>query len=220
MSPQAPVRAGSSPSAPATARGVRTRAALVAAARTVFERDGFTDAKVTDIAAEAGCATGSFYTYFASKEEALSVVLYEAQREVLDPAANPPTNDEDPWDAITASHRAYFASYRRNARLMLLMEQVAAIDPEFREIRRRFGHTYAERTARTIAELQDRGLADPELDPFLAARALRAMVTRTAYYAYALGDTVGLDDDADLEALVRTTTRLWRNALQPTPYDR
>lgn len=37
------------PRPPVTARGMRTRAALVAAARRVFERDGYIDARLTDI---------------------------------------------------------------------------------------------------------------------------------------------------------------------------
>ena len=34
----------------------------------VFERDGYLEARLTDITAEAHCSTGSFYTYFDSKE--------------------------------------------------------------------------------------------------------------------------------------------------------
>ena len=47
---------------PATARGKRTRDALVAAARKVFERDGYLDSRLVDIVQEAGCSIGSFYT--------------------------------------------------------------------------------------------------------------------------------------------------------------
>ncbi len=64
---------------PLTARGLRTRAALVAAARVVFERDGYLDARLSDITAEAKCSTGSFYTYFSSKEEILQAVLEASQ---------------------------------------------------------------------------------------------------------------------------------------------
>ncbi|MFE0250845.1 TetR/AcrR family transcriptional regulator, partial [Streptomyces sp. NPDC059010] len=38
---------------PPTQRGVRTRAALVKAARKVFERDGYLDTRLTDITKEA-----------------------------------------------------------------------------------------------------------------------------------------------------------------------
>ena len=59
---------------PVTARGVRTRAALVAAARVVFERDGYLDARLVDITAEARCSSGTFYTYFAGKEEVFAEI--------------------------------------------------------------------------------------------------------------------------------------------------
>ena len=52
---------------PVTRRGIRTRQALVEAARVVFERDGYLDARLSDITAEANCATGTFYTYFNDK---------------------------------------------------------------------------------------------------------------------------------------------------------
>src|SRR2546423_15098229 len=44
---------------PLTARGVRTRDALVQAARNVFERDGFLNAHVTALADAAAAAHGS-----------------------------------------------------------------------------------------------------------------------------------------------------------------
>ena len=54
----------SAPAPPRSARGERTRAALVAATRRVVERDGYLDARVADIAREADVATGSLYTWF------------------------------------------------------------------------------------------------------------------------------------------------------------
>ena len=70
---------------PATGRGARTRAALVKAARTVFERSGYLDARLADITQEANCATGSFYTYFANKEEVFAAVLEGAQEDMMHP---------------------------------------------------------------------------------------------------------------------------------------
>lgn len=197
---------------PLTARGQRTRAALVAAARTVFERDGYLDARLTDITAEAGCSTGSFYTYFNNKEEIFAAVLEEAQEEMLHPHVREVVGDEDPIAVIAASNRAYLEAYARNAKLMRLLEQVATIDDDVRELRRRRGLLFAQRNARSIRDLQQRGLADPELDPVLAARALSSMVGRMANSVYVLGD------DVDQDVLVDTLTRLWANALRlPMP---
>ena len=64
---------------PCSQRGTRTRASLVAAARAVFERDGYLASRVTDIADEARVAHGTFYTYFDSKDEVFAAVLHELQ---------------------------------------------------------------------------------------------------------------------------------------------
>ncbi|WP_084255316.1 TetR/AcrR family transcriptional regulator [Nocardioides sp. J54] len=193
---------------PSTARGVRTREALVAAARRVFERDGFIDARLSDITREARCSTGTFYTYFESKEEALTAVLHAAQDDMMHPGM--PHVDADPGNSaaiIAAANRAYLDAYGRNARLMKLLEQVATIDPAFRELRLARSRAFAERSARRIAWMQDHGYADPTLDPLMTARALAGMTSRMAYLALAL------EEDWDLDGVAATITQLWLNAV-------
>lgn len=195
--------------APVTARGARTRASLVKAARVVFERDGYLDSRLTDITAEANCSTGTFYTYFSSKEEILQAVIDDAQHDMLHPGMPRLKDDESsPEAVIRASNRAYLEAYKRNAKLMLILEQVATIDPQFREVRRRRGHEFAKRNAAAIASLQSQGLVDPDIDPMMSARALSGMVSRMAYYTFCLGDR------ASMNQLVETCTRLWVNALK------
>ncbi len=194
--------------APVSARGTRTREALVRAAREVFERDGYLDARITDITTEAGVAAGSFYTYFNGKEAAFEAVMDEINEAMLHPRLRELAGRDDPVAVIEAANRAYLIAYRRNARLMGLMEQVAQIDPEFRKLRVQRARAFVERNARAISRLQERGLADRELDPRLAAHAMSAMVSRMAYVRYVQGF-----GGASLEALVQTLTRLWANAL-------
>lgn len=196
---------------PTTQRGLRTRAALVLAARKVFERDGYLEARLTDITAAANCSTGSFYTYFTSKEEILQAVIEAAQDDMLHPGMPRLSEGASPEAVIRASNRAYFEAYKRNAKLMMILEQVAAVDPKFREVRRRRSQAFAQRNAKGIASLQRRGLVDTELDPVMTSLALSAMVSRMAYYTFCLGDEVPMDD------LVGTCTRLWVNALQMKP---
>ena len=52
-------------------------------------------------------------------------------------------------------------AYRRNAKLMALMEQVAQVDEDFRRMRLRRVRAFTDRNARRSRELQRRGLADP-----------------------------------------------------------
>ncbi len=194
---------------PTTQRGIRTREALVAAARRVFERDGFINSRLTDITAEAKCSIGTFYTYFDSKEEIFTAVMQAAADDMLHPGL--PRVDDDISNVaaiLEASNRAYVEAYKRNAKLNLLLEQVATIDPDFRRLRIARGAAFAERNARWIKRLQDAGYADPDLDPVMTARALSPMLGRMAYHAYAL-EEAWTDDDA----IVRTATQVWLNAL-------
>jgi AcrR family transcriptional regulator len=199
---------------PTTKRGARTRAALVKAARKVFERDGYLDTRLTDITKEARCAAGSFYTYFANKEEVLAAVLLEAQEDMMHPGMGRVRGTDDPYAVLEASNRAYLEAYRRNAKLMGLLEQVAQVEPEFREFRSRRADAFIRRNARGIAELQARGVADREVDPVMASRALSGMVSVMAYNAFVLGEREGGGTPADFEELVSTVTRLWANALR------
>ena len=77
--------------APASARGTRTREALVRAARQVFERDGFLDARITDIAEQAGGP----------------IDLFCSNAGVPGPAGGPEGSDEDwqrTWEINTMAH--------------------------------------------------------------------------------------------------------------------
>jgi AcrR family transcriptional regulator len=200
---------------PSTVRGARTRAALIAAARKVFERDGYVDCKLTDITKAAKCATGSFYTYFANKAEIFAAVLDEAQRDMMHPGMGRVADEDDPYAVLGVSNRAYLDAYRRNAKLMGLLEQVAQVDPEFRTFRRRRADAFIQRNARGIADLQARGIADPDIDPLLASSALSGMVSRAAYSVFTLGESEDGDGEPpEFELLVSTLTRLWANALR------
>ncbi|MGZ4185903.1 MAG: TetR/AcrR family transcriptional regulator [Solirubrobacteraceae bacterium] len=209
MARELPARSGRPP---VSARGARTRDALVKAAREVFERDGFLDARITDVSATAGVAAGSFYTYFKSKEDVFAAVMDEVNEEMLHPRLRAFADRDDPVSVIEATNRSYLAAYRRNAKLMALMEQVAQIDDDFRRMRLRRVRAFTDRNAQAIEELQQRGLADPDLDAQTAAQALSAMVSRMAYFRYVQGFGNG-----SLDSLAKTLTRLWAGALGIPP---
>jgi len=199
----------SGPERPRRADAERNRKSLVAAARRVFERDGFVNARVTDIADEAGVAHGSFYSHFQSKEDAFAAVLAEIEEEMLHPGPPIPGAGADPAAVIEAANLAYLEAYRRNARLMALLEQVATVDEKFLELRWQRSAAFLARNARAIRRLQRDGLADPALDPELAALALSTMISRSAYVAFALGR-----ESVDVRHLAATITRLWLNGLR------
>ncbi|WP_152352389.1 TetR/AcrR family transcriptional regulator [Brachybacterium subflavum] len=67
------------------ARRTEKRAAIVAAARRCFSRDGFRQTSMPDIAAEAGVSTGAPYRYFAGKDELILEIAGDAFRFIFEP---------------------------------------------------------------------------------------------------------------------------------------
>ncbi|MFE0106192.1 TetR/AcrR family transcriptional regulator [Streptomyces sp. NPDC059009] len=212
MAAHAPAAEGGQkqPITPRSARGVRTRNALVAAAREVFERDGYLDARITDISQAAHVASGSFYTYFNSKEEIFQALVEQVQEEMLHPHVRERTGITDPRRLIDAANREYLRAYKKNARLMALFEQVAQVDEQFKALRIERGNAFARRNAKLIRTLQENGQADASLDPLITAHALSVMVSRMAYLVFVLGQRI------PFEKLVTTLNTIWENGLQIT----
>lgn len=209
-SPRSKVRAEQDDGVRGTSlRAERTRAKLLRGARKIFERDGFVEARVTDIARAAGVAHGTFYTYFSSKEEIFKELVATLQEDLAHqrPDDSGTAQEDDPVARIDRGNRAYLDGYRRNAALMATLEQVATFNDELRELRRQTRRLFVERAARAISRWQVEGVADAELDAYVAASALCNMVDRFAYVWLVLGEE--FDDDV----AARTLTRLWCQAL-------
>jgi|SRR5215207_6499100 len=95
-----------------------TRAAVLAAAREVFARDGFHGATLERVAEEAGFTKGAVYSAFDSKGD-LFLAVYEArvaERAARAQAAAPKTFEEtaraamDEWRHVMRTERAWSAA--------------------------------------------------------------------------------------------------------------
>ncbi|PKV82034.1 TetR/AcrR family transcriptional regulator [Nocardia fluminea] len=196
---------------PRTKRGERKRAALVAAAREIFERDGYLDARIADISEAAGAASGSFYTYFDGKDDVFAALVEQARQEMLHPHIRERTGVADPRQLIYAANREYLLAYEKNARLMAVFEEAELVNAEFRRLRLERARSFVLRNEKMIRALQQRGQASADLDPLVAAQALSAMVSRMASVVFLQGQPI------EFESLVTTLTQLWVNALQLKP---
>lgn len=198
----------------ASARGKRTRALLLDASRRVFERDGYLDARVADVVELAGTSHGTFYTYFDSKLDAFRGVIAGVSEEISEAVSVPvPHGGEQPESPaefvrrLDASNRRFLDVYRKNHKMMLLMEQMATIDPQVGETRKAGRRRHTERIAASIRRLQSRGLVPADLDPRIAGAALAGMVSNFGYHWLAMGEPF------DEETAKATLTRMWLGAL-------
>ena len=203
--------AGDSAGAPAerrtalTQRGQRTRENLVQAAREVFERDGFLQARIADICTAASTSHGTFYTYFDSKEEIFTEVVDSVELDLL--AVEPVPHDTGPIERIRAANRHYLETYRDNAKLLAVIQQVATFDAEVRSTRVQRHDAFARAIERRTRADQEAGLADPRVDPRYAAQALGGMVAWFADHMFTEDTRFTLDE------AVEQLTILWTNAL-------
>lgn len=70
--------------APRTARGERTRRAILDAAAAEFGEKGFHEGSISGITRRAGCALGSFYTYFDTKDAVFRALVTDMSAQVRD----------------------------------------------------------------------------------------------------------------------------------------
>lgn len=83
----------------------RTRQALVDAATDLFDRDGYDETTVADIAARADVGTRTFFSYFASKEELLFPAAMDARVQAAVDAIATRRADEQPADVLLRALR-------------------------------------------------------------------------------------------------------------------
>ena len=193
------------PRVPSTSRGRRTRAQLVAGARAAFEKNGYLDTRVVDIAAEADVAYGTFYTYFTSREEIFGEVVDQLLADFQAIAHAEPRVGCTPAARIERSNRGYLRAYRKNARMMAVLEQSATFTDALMDVRRNIRGYWVDRSRRAIERWQAEGLVDGSIDPHYAATCLGAMVNRSAYVWLVLGEPY--DEDLAVEQLTQLYCR-------------
>ena len=197
---------------PQTRRGAASRARLVAAAKEIFERDGFLGARITDIAKRAGFSHGAYYHYFTSKEELFREVAAMQEERLTAPPDDPRLADaqgDSPAERISKANRRYLERYREEARIMGVIEQVSRYDAHVNDARMARQRHFADRSERAIRRWQREGIADPGIDAALAADALGAMVARFAELWLVQGYR-----EYDFDHAVAQLSRIWANALQ------
>lgn len=136
--------------------------ALLAAARTVFAREGYHAATVRQIAQEAGVATGTFYLYFSSKEAALLGLIEEFYRLLMASIIEARAGRADILEKLAASVETVvrvFAAQRDLAKIVLI--QAVGAHPAFDERLAQVHGDFARLVRQDLDEAAAAGLAAP-----------------------------------------------------------
>jgi len=164
-------------------RAAATRAAILAAAETLFLRYGYTRTSMKAIATQAGVSEKTMYLAFKSKATLLRQVIQVA---VQGDEAPTPLSERDEWrtlvhgpvDEIFARFAALNAKLMtRTAAIIALGESAATADPELAAYRNA-AHSATRANLRALAaELKRRGALAPAISEQHAADTIYALAT-------------------------------------------
>ncbi len=190
-----------------TARSRKRRAELLEASRQAFEERGYIETSVSDIVQIAGGSRASFYSYFTSKDDALSVLVGELTDDLFNAATKPVASGITPFATLTDSIRQFMLAYRDRAAMLLILDQATVVNDSFLQLRLAIRARFALALESTLTERHRRHPDPDELDPRLTAVALGGMVEDLARGRYLFGQ------DIDVDEAVHTLAVLWARSL-------
>ena len=114
------------------AQGRRTMQRLLEAGQTVFDRQGFHGARVDDIVKTAKTSHGTFYLYFANKEDLFKALLRDALHDMEVIAGDFPvvTRDEAGITVLRRWVRQFFDVYAAHATVIRILSQADLVPEE------------------------------------------------------------------------------------------
>lgn len=196
-----------SPGAPKTARGARTRAKILAAAEDAFGSMGYHQAGVSDITRMAGVAQGTFYTYFASKEDTLRELVRDMGLKLRAHLASEVKNANNRIEAEGLGLKAFLQYVAANPSLYRVLQEAQFVDESiYREYYESFGRGYL----RMLANATNKGEIRPGNDEV------------RIWALMGLSNFLGLrfalwEQDVPLDEIVETITDLLNHGLALGP---
>jgi AcrR family transcriptional regulator len=158
-------------------RGVETRTKLLEAAEHVFSEYGYHDASIVKITEAAGVGQGTFYLYFATKQDVFDELVRDLNRRIRHAMAEQSTKGGTRVEQELLGFKGYFEFAANHPGLYRIIRQSAFVSPDI------FKWHYERVSERYVAALRD--AVDREelgpIDPEVAAWALMSV-----------GETIGL----------------------------
>ena len=147
--------------------------AILRAAIKVFARSGFFNAKVADVASEAGVADGTVYLYFKNKDDILVSIFNDHMNEALAGGRKTLAEIDDPVEKIRRIVLAHLEGLGRDRELAVVFQVELRSSTKFME---QFSATkvteYLELIRGVIEEGQARGVFRRRLNAQVVAKVL------------------------------------------------
>jgi AcrR family transcriptional regulator len=198
----------------ATRKGRATDEAFKEAARLVFARDGYLNAKISDIAAEAGRSAASFYNYYDTKADLLIALAEEFHAEATSLAILPFRAGLARPEALREAVAGFWRTYAKRRGELIGIFQAGMVEGRFRDRWLELRGEAITRIAGEVRAAQAQGYC-PGVDPVMTASALSAMLEHFCYIWLGQGGEkdVALDDERALDAVATIWVKsvYWRS---------
>lgn len=200
------------PATPRTKKGRQTRERVLAAAATVFARDGYVDARMSDVAAEAGVSNGALYRYFENKTDVFAALIASLHEEFYEYSGHTAHSlAHEPLAALVEANRGYIEHYYANRDVMRAFIEAASVEERFRKIlwdmRKRHVQRFSKAMRRTHHVDQIAGVSVET-----ATETVVCMVEQCCYVWFA---QEGLGASVSVVEAVAITSHVWHNAMFP-----
>ena len=198
---------------PTTPKGQRTRQTILDAASKVFTRDGYVDARMSDVADQAGLSLGGLYRYFENKEDLFANVIRDLHEELFRRSRSSTPIAEDPETALFEANLGYLQHYRANSGVLRAFIEATTVEDRFTTIWWTMRERHVARFVHAVED-DDRVQLDG-LDPATVARAMASLVEQTAYttFAHAALNTAPVD----VSTVASVVTRAWYRSFYSDP---
>lgn len=144
-------------------RGVETRGRLLEAAEEVFGAIGYHDASIVKITEQAGVGQGTFYLYFASKQDIFDELIRDLNRRVRHAMKEASSRGGTRLEAELLGFGAYFRFTSEHPALYRIIRQAEFVSPDMLEYHyERLAAGYVEGLRESMAR-GEVGAIDPEV---------------------------------------------------------
>jgi AcrR family transcriptional regulator len=193
-------------------QGRRTMAKLLDAGLEVLTERGYHAARVDDVVRVAHISHGTFYLYFANKEDLFRALASECAREmeVLADSLGPVTPDKAGEAELRAWLTQFVATYRRYGAVIRGWMEEQVVDRELVKLGVAAFQQIVASLERRLAEADAAHLPDPQL----ATAAMLAMIERLAYF------TASRDIDVSDDQVVDVLTMMLHRGVFGSPVNR
>jgi TetR/AcrR family fatty acid metabolism transcriptional regulator len=145
---------------------------ILEAAVQVFARKGFYNARVSDIAREAGVADGTIYLYFQNKDDILISLFEEGMNQVIENVKTEVNKASDPLDKIRSFALAHLSLVENNRDMAEIIQVELRQSSKFmKEYHNEKFLEYLDIIGGIVKEGQAQGLIRSDVQPGIVKRA-------------------------------------------------